>query len=77
MSNSATALFCLNMGNPRYFMWKTSAFQAFKGTAKLALPLRQGLKCGIFCFPRAKPPEFQKDGFLIVRFPVSSTAFLD
>ena len=57
------------------FVWKTSAFEAVKGTAKPALPSWQRPKCGIFVFVRTKRPEFQKDGFSGVRFPVSSRAF--
>ena len=57
-------------------LWIISGFSAIQGKAKLALPVKQHLKCGIFCFPGTKPPKFRKDGFSAVRFHVSSTVFL-
>ena len=64
--------FCLYSSKRWHFVWKTLAFQAVKGIAKLALPLRQHLKCEIFCFSWATQPEFQKDGFSNARFHASS-----
>lgn len=69
--------FCLCAGKRGRFMRKTPAFQSVKGIAKLALLLRQRLKCGIFSSSRAKLPEFQKDVFLDVRFHASSTVSSD
>ena len=65
--------FCVQRHQNCGKVWR---LQNTKGITKLALPVRQRLKCGIFCFPRTKPPEFRKDGFSAVRFHASSTAFL-
>lgn len=77
MKNSAAAPFSPRIEEIATFVWKTQAISARMGIAKLALPSQQHLKCGIFCFLRARLPEFQKDGFLAARFHASSIAFSD
>ena len=47
----------------------------FWGTTKPALPQKQSFLWKSFQFETAMLPEYQKDGFVSDRFPVSSTAF--
>jgi len=47
----------------------------FLGTTKPALPQKQSFLWKSFQFETAMLPEYQKDGFVSGRFPVSSTTF--
>ena len=56
-------------------VWKTFGFFRIQGITNQALLKKAALQMFVFGWYWAKRPEFQKDEFLVARFPVSSRAF--
>ena len=72
MQNSAAVLLLCPDTHASAIVW---AISMFLGTAKPALPQKQGFLWKSFQFETAMLPEYQKDGFVSGRFPASSTTF--